>query len=118
VLYSFCAKKQDGRNCIDGGEPVAGLTIDTAGNLYGTTSFGGEIGGIGAFGGTVFKLTPRAGTAGWMETVLYSFCTKGGTNCTDGKNPSAGLIMDNLGHLYGTTKFGGAHGLGTVFELP
>ena len=50
----------------DGAVPVAGLVIDAAGNLYGTTSGGGPSGG-----GTAFKLTPRA--SGWTFSRLYSF---------------------------------------------
>jgi uncharacterized repeat protein (TIGR03803 family) len=86
----------------DGQNPAAGLTPDAQGNLYGTT-----IGG-GAFGhGTVFVLT----SAG-AEKVLYSF-----TGGADGSQPWSGLILDTQGDLYGTTLFGGASGLGTVFEI-
>ena len=92
----------------DGANPVAGLTFDTAGNLYGTTTAGGA--GLG----TVFKLTPSSdGT--WTEKVLYRF--KGGR---DGANPYAGLIFDGAGNLYGTTANGGSAkcgGCGTVFKL-
>jgi len=85
----------------DGANPLAGLTIDSSGNLYGTASSGGDSGE-----GAVFKLN-RAG----IETVLYSF--KGGT---DGADPEAALILSE-GNLYGTTYGGGASDLGTVFEL-
>ncbi len=87
----------------DGGEPVSGLTFDRAGNLYGTTSFGG------AGYGTVFKLS-RSGSA-WILTTLYAF--RGGS---DGATPQAGVIFGPDGALYGTTTYGGA-GLGTVFRL-
>ncbi len=64
--------------------------------------------------GTVFKLAPRAkGQTAWTESVLYSF--KGGPS--DGGNPSAGLIADNDGALYGPTVVGGTSGFGTVFKL-
>jgi uncharacterized repeat protein (TIGR03803 family) len=102
VLYSF---KNDGK---DGMAPSAGLTFDTAGNLYGTTPGGGDHGG-----GTVFELTP--GTSGkWTEKVLYRF--KGGR---DGYDPQAGVILDGAGDLYGTTERGGFNNgdAGTVFEL-
>jgi uncharacterized repeat protein (TIGR03803 family) len=93
VLYRFA-----GGN--DGANPYAGLILDAAGNLYGTTSSGGANG----FGGTVFKLTPnKDGT--WSESVLYSFCSF--TNCTDGGFPYAGVILDHAGNLYGTTVYGG-----------
>jgi uncharacterized repeat protein (TIGR03803 family) len=95
TLYSFTGGS-------DGGAPFAGLVLDSKGNLYGTAQFGGA-----AFAGVVFQVDP-SGT----ETVLYSFA--GGT---DGGSPSAGLILDSAGNLYGTTFSGGANGLGTVFEV-
>ena len=105
VLYTFCSV--GGANCTDGEYPYAGLIQDAAGNLYGTTSQGGTHGG-----GTVFKLDNTG-----QETVLYTFCSVGGANCTDGDSPRAGLIQDAAGNLYGTAFFGGAHGGGTVFKL-
>jgi uncharacterized repeat protein (TIGR03803 family) len=105
VLYSFaCAP--------DGAFPRAGLVMDAQGNLYGTTSHGGASGtnGGGSGYGTVFKVD-SAGN----ETVLYSFTGTGG----DGQFPYAGLVMDALGNLYGTTLYGGAFctggGCGAVF---
>jgi uncharacterized repeat protein (TIGR03803 family) len=114
VLYTFCP---DGGNCTDGSQSVAGLIRDSAGNLYGTTEFGGA-NGSGNVGGTVFRLTPLGDT--WTETVLYSFCSM--TYCADGNQPAAGLIRDASGNLYGTTQQGGSHqgtsaGYGTVFKL-
>ena len=97
VIYSF----QGG---ADGVVPAAGLIFDQAGNLYGTTVVGGT-----HFDGTVFQLTRSGGT--WTETVLHSFTGK------DGSYPTASLVRDNAGNLYGTTLFGGhAHG-GTAFKL-
>src|SRR5208282_3068075 len=112
VLYSFCA--QGGTTCTDGHDPAAGLIMDGAGNLYSTTVSGG------AFDlGTVFELIPDATKTKWRQKVLYSFCAQGGTACTDGAAPAAGLTMDRSGTLYGTTPNGGARldGSGTVFEL-
>ena len=108
VLYSFCPQS----GCADGSQPVAGLIMDAAGNLYGTTKVGGTGGTGGAFGqGVVFKLAPDG-----TETVLYSFCSQ--ANCTDGLQPFAGLIMDAAGNLYGTTLNGGiGSGSGVVFKL-
>jgi uncharacterized repeat protein (TIGR03803 family) len=86
------------------------LILDQSGNLYGTTSFGGnEACQPGC--GTVFELSPNSdGT--WTETVLHSF------SGTDGDNPSNSLlIFDKAGNIYGTTEGGGAHGHGAVFEL-
>jgi uncharacterized repeat protein (TIGR03803 family) len=83
--------------------------MDSGGNLYGTTEFGGSNNT-----GTVFKLAPSG--SGYTESVLYSFA--GGS---DGANPVTGLAMDNTGNLYGTTAYGGSSGSfyshGTVFEL-
>jgi uncharacterized repeat protein (TIGR03803 family) len=84
----------------------AGLIFDHAGNLYGTTQEGGAYSG-----GTVFELKPQAG-GGWTENLLYSF-GKG----KDAAAPSAGLIFDAAGNIYGTTSEGGTYGGGTVFEL-
>jgi len=101
VLYSFTGKP-------DGANPVAGLAIDSSGNLYGTTTAGGSNGN-----GTVFKLAiPTVSGGEWTEEVLYSF-GKG----TDGTIPVAGVTRDSSGNLYGTTSAGGAHGYGTVFQL-
>jgi uncharacterized repeat protein (TIGR03803 family) len=110
ILYSFCAQRESGASCTDGAEPWGGLSIDAAGNLYGTTAYGGANGS-----GTVFELIPNVGTTGWTERVLYSFCKQ--SNCADGANPVAGLFLDTKsGNLYGTTKNGG-NSFGTLFEL-
>jgi len=103
ILYVFKgAAFQAGQ---DGVNPYAGVVIDAAGNLYGTTEWGGSAGA-----GTVFELTPRPdGT--WFEQVIYAF--QGGL---DGGHPRAGLVMDSAGNLYGTTT-GGKETRGTVFEL-
>ncbi len=92
----------------EGWTPAAGLVMDAAGNLYGTTSAGG----IFITYGTVFELSPVPG-GGWSETVLHSFNDDG----TDGWTPLAGLIFDAAGNLYGTTGTGGTYHGGTVFEL-
>jgi uncharacterized repeat protein (TIGR03803 family) len=104
VLYSFCSQT----NCADGRNPRAGVIMDTAGNLYGTTNQGGA-----SNGGIVFALTPTGSV--WVETVLYSFCSQ--TNCADGAGPFAGLIIDGMGNLYGTTVNGGRFRKGVVFAL-
>jgi uncharacterized repeat protein (TIGR03803 family) len=74
VLYSFCSRTT--HICLDGQYPYAGLVLDQAGNLYGTT----ESGGAHNYG-TVFQLTPNQ-NGGWTEHVLHSFCSW--TNCADG----------------------------------
>jgi uncharacterized repeat protein (TIGR03803 family) len=110
VIYSFTGG-------TDGSQPYyAGVTLDTEGNLYGTTYHGGNLAGCGGVGcGVVFKLAPVSG--GWQESVLYTF--KGGK---DGSFPRAGVIFDSAGNLYGTTSAGGnlvacSGGCGTAFEL-
>ncbi len=100
VLYNFAGG-------TDGAVPEAGLTLDAAGNLYGTTSAGGANGN-----GTVFKITAPMKGSKWTETVLYSFGTG-----TDGATPVAAVTFDKAGNLYGTTSAGGAYGYGTVFQL-
>ena len=101
VLYSFNVAGTG-----DGEFPFAGLVLDGAGNVYGTTQFGGTHGS-----GTVFKVD----TSG-NETVLHSF-----TGGSDGANPRAGLVWDAKGNLYGTTFRGGStlctQGCGVVFKL-
>jgi uncharacterized repeat protein (TIGR03803 family) len=79
-----------------------GLVMDSSGNLYGTSYYGGS-----SNEGAVYEVAQGSGTV----TTLASFS---GSN---GSDPLAGLIMDSSGNLYGTTKTGGASGDGTVFEL-
>jgi uncharacterized repeat protein (TIGR03803 family) len=112
VLYSFTGANGDGAY------PKGGLVFDWQGNLYGTTSVGGDEGCGSLLGcGTVFKVTPQG-----HETVLYTFCP-GGLPCTDGLYPGAGLVFDWQGNLYGTTSGGGGstrcdtYGCGTVFKV-
>ncbi len=108
VLHSFTGGQ-------DGGQPYAGLTMDKAGNLYGTTAFGGGC-GLQPGCGTVFKLTRKG--SGWVFTPLYTF--QGGT---DGAYPLARVVFGPDGTLYGTTFTGGISGCynnlgcGTVFNL-
>jgi uncharacterized repeat protein (TIGR03803 family) len=99
-------------NGKDGSNPETGVIFDAAGNLYGTTVTGGKCVEWGC--GVVYKLTPNSdGT--WSESLLYRFCTL--TNCRDGQSPYSTLTFDQAGNLYGSTTSGGAHGMGTVFEL-
>src|SRR5271157_3590518 len=114
VLYSFRGVTTTSQ---DGAMPTAGLIMDANGNLYGTTSVGGvavhctSLGGCG----TVFELHyPSSPGQGYLPEVLYNF---GGELNGDGSQPTAGLVMDSSGNLYGTTFLGGASGFGTVFEI-
>lgn len=96
VLHSFSGSP-------DGATPYdAGVVVDGAGNLYGTTIVGGTFGL-----GTVFEVTSTG-----SEKILYNFA--GGS---DGAYPQAGLVRDAQGNLYGTTAGGGDTGLGVVFEV-
>ncbi|HTR26631.1 MAG TPA: choice-of-anchor tandem repeat GloVer-containing protein [Terriglobales bacterium] len=100
VLHAFTGKK-------DGAVGSLGaLLIDSAGNLYGTSELGGDVGA-----GAVYQLSPT-GSGSWKFTPLYDF--KG---MPDAANPYGGLTLDDAGNLYGTTYFGGQYGVGTVFQL-
>jgi uncharacterized repeat protein (TIGR03803 family) len=111
VIYAFSGG-------ADGLGPASGLVRDEAGNLYGTTGFGGDFNGEcpgeslpGC--GVVFKVDPTG-----KETVLHTF-----TGVADGVNPSANLLQDEEGNLYGTAVGGGdlscspTYGCGVVFKI-
>lgn len=102
VLYFFAGAS-------DGSDPYGGVIFGDDGALYGTTEGGG------AGFGTVYKLTPGGASPGtpWTKTLLYNFL-----NVPDGSDPFAGLVFDRHNKaMYGTTRFGGAGNLGTVFQL-
>ncbi|MGO9564933.1 MAG: choice-of-anchor tandem repeat GloVer-containing protein [Candidatus Korobacteraceae bacterium] len=103
AIYTFT-----GLNGGDGGYPEGGVTFDSEGNLYGTTSEYGHT--IEGCCGAVFQLVPSE--SGWTENTLYDF-----TDGDDGSTPYGGVIADSAGNLYGTTTTDGANGGGTVFEL-
>ncbi len=97
ILYSFTGG-------ADGNGPYqVDPVFDQAGNLYGTTEFGGTDGQ-----GVVFKLTPFAG--GWTESVIYSFSG-------DGSEPASGVTLDSAGNLYGATIAGGRYDEGIIYQL-
>ena len=91
VIYSFAGDD-------DGEYADTDVAIDAAGNLYGTSVLGGEVGG-----GTVWQLAPSGNS--WVHTVLYSF-----TGGTDGGEPYKGVTLDPQGNLYGTAVTGGTGG--------
>ncbi len=103
VLYAFTGK-------ADGGQPYSGVVFDRAGNLYGTTTQGGEAGCFGGTCGVAFELSP--GPEGWSDLTLHT-----------GYRPYSTLVFDKSGNLYGTTYSGGdptcnpPYGCGTAFKL-
>jgi len=96
VLYSFTGQG-------DGANTGRSVLLDSTGNFYGTTVYGGP-----SNRGTVFKISPAG-----QETILYAF-----TGALDGSNPDSNLIEDASGNFYGTAINGGANGAGVVFEIP
>jgi uncharacterized repeat protein (TIGR03803 family) len=103
IIYSFTGG-------ADGGQPHGRLTLDSKGNLYGTTYYGGTVNLNCPKGcGTVFELSP-SGSA-WTFVLLHSF------SGSDGSAPETGLTPDRAGNLYGTTSQGNNGGANTVFEL-
>jgi uncharacterized repeat protein (TIGR03803 family) len=102
LLYAFTGGD-------DGNQPMGGVALDKAGNIYGTTLYGGLAGG-----GVTFELSPNA-DGSWSENVIHSFA--GGNS--DGYSPTSNLLFDAAGNLYGATSGGGTSGYygGTVYEL-
>ncbi len=104
TLYSFSG-------LADGAAPLGGLTIDKAGVLYGTTTYGGYVPPGGSTGyGTIFRLNP----ATKAFTTLHQF---GVNNTDDGVDPNAALVLGKSGLLYGTASEAGPHGSGTAFSI-
>lgn len=104
ILYNFGPIGHE-----DGYQPIGALAFDASGNLYGTTQNGGGSANCPSGCGIVFELSYNGST--WAETVLHRF------SGPDGQNPTAQLIFDSVGNLYGTSQVGGAFGKGEVFEL-
>ena len=98
VLWSFTGGD-------DGNQPTSGVIFDSAGNLYGTTVFGGTY-----QAGNVYELSPSG--SGWTEKTLYNL-----EGASDGYEMPGGVAMDQQGNLYGTARFGGTGGGGTAFQL-
>jgi hypothetical protein len=86
--------------------PLAGVAIDSGGNLYGTLQYGGSL-----RYGAVFKLSPQSGGS-YKETILHTFEGK-----ADGAYPSCGVVLDSAGNLYGAAWAGGEYLDGTVYQL-
>jgi len=98
ILHSFKSGK-------DGANPVAGIVLDAAGNIYGTTELGGSFNK-----GTVFELA-ATGNLQYEYTILWTF------NGTNGALPVISLILNGADNLYGTTSSGGASNAGAVFDV-
>jgi uncharacterized repeat protein (TIGR03803 family) len=101
TLYSFSGENGDGSG------PYSAVLYTANGTLYGVTAYGGVCNA-----GTVFELTPPVSGGGWTEIVLHSFGSG-----ADGAYPYAGVVAGAKGVLYGTTNYGGASGMGIVYEL-
>jgi len=103
VLYSFTGAKGDGAN------PRGPVVLDSKGNIYGSTYYGGNLScGVSQGCGTIFKLNKQG-----HEKILHSFA--GGA--ADGNNPSGELALDAEGNLFGTTAAGGPDFFGIAFKL-
>ncbi|MBV9990280.1 MAG: hypothetical protein JOZ72_03225 [Alphaproteobacteria bacterium] len=110
VLHTFCAQA----NCEDGGGFASSLVMDAAGNLFGTTEYGGTNAGCRSDQGcgVLYEIA-----ADGTEKTLYDFCQL--ANCTDGWAPvdNGGLVLDAAGEIVGTAANGGANGEGVVFKV-
>ncbi|MBV9571361.1 MAG: hypothetical protein JO056_08980 [Alphaproteobacteria bacterium] len=103
VLYNFTGG-------ADGAEPYKGVTLDAAGNLYGTAVTGG--GGVCEGGcGVAYKLTKDSGGS-FTQSVIHQFQ---GTD--DGQGPGARLTVDDSGNVYGMAPIGGVNGMGTIYQM-
>jgi uncharacterized repeat protein (TIGR03803 family) len=105
VIYRF-------KGGTDGKLPYAGVVSDSAGNLYGTTSEGGNEGCPNDGCGIVFELSPNSNGT-YRETRIHVFTD----SSKDGIKPLGGVILDHSGNLFGTTPFGGSSASGTVYKL-
>lgn len=105
-VYTFCRSHE----CLDGRDPYSGVILATDENFYGTTYLGGwghcRIGAQNTGCGTVFRITPDGSLL-----TLFSFAHPFGVH------PWGGLVEGPDGYVYGTTEFGGAHGMGSVFKI-
>jgi len=100
ILYEFTGGPKDGYY------PFAGVTLDKAGNIYGTTALQNQSGF-----GTVFELEAPVGEGKYTESLIFTF------NNTDGSQPLGGLLFGSGNQLYGTTYSGGSSGNGIVFAI-
>lgn len=124
VFFSTCSALAQNEqaflfNFSDGSIPQGGPVADAAGNLYGTTTYGGSVGCLDNQGrlvgcGVFFEMSPPVPpNTKWTETVLYNF----GTGSLDGVFPVGDLVRDGVGNFYGVSIGGGQSNGGAVFEL-
>jgi hypothetical protein len=112
IIYNFDG---DGSYGGDGTSPMGPLSMDRQGNLYGTTVTGDSRNNKCGFNfgcGEVFELSPNP-TGGWTKTTVYAFQGE-----PDGADPYAGVILDTVGNLYGTTSLGGHPTDCLAFSIP
>ena len=121
ALFAFAAEANAAEKAIyyfkdlpDGFGPN-GLISDRAGDLFGTTRYGGDLKSCNGQGcGTLYELVPPAGPGQrWTKNTLHVFTNNG----LDGYWPSATLLIDKLGNLFGVTEYGGTNNAGLVYEL-
>jgi uncharacterized repeat protein (TIGR03803 family) len=107
LLYDFCSQS----SCTDGQNPDSGVSFDSAGNIFGTTYYGGA-----NSDGVVYELVPDAGS--WTESVVHSFCSDKASNgwCLDGTNPASELTFEGS-DIYGVTSSGGTTDNGVAYKL-
>jgi len=111
VVHSFGDPALDGPDVVDGFYPVAGVTLDSSGTIFGTAFAGGL---KNSYAGIIFKMDTSNN-----YSLLYEFCSAVSNSlCTDGRAPNANLALDSNGNLFGTTKEQGSGQQGVVFELP
>ena len=104
TLYSFCLQ-----NCAFGNMPIAGVTLDASGNIFGTTMEGGQF-----KQGVAYELADSGGT--WAYSDVHDFCAS--KKCHDGAVPTNALVSDTVGNFYGTASAGGEHrNAGLIFKL-
>jgi uncharacterized repeat protein (TIGR03803 family) len=101
VIHDFCKN----RGCTDGDSPASGLSMDTAGNLYGAAHLSSQ----SQESAILFELSPAANKEGWKFKRMYS--------SNNFLGPNGSFVFDVAGNIYGTKSFGGSKGNGQVFEL-
>jgi len=100
----------------DGGNPCSGVTLDTEGNLYGTTSAGGPFGGGVDGSGNIWEIS-KSGAYRDLHDFGGTLTVANGVQIPDGCVSFAGVTFDGAGNMYGTASKAGANGSGLVWEI-